>query len=807
MGNKTRMRLLGFLVILFQLQPTGLEAADEHEHKQEPKFTTDFPLNFDFSNSTGGKLSCNAQGHPQPDITWLMVDGSPVTHVPRLRQTTSDGNLIFSPFSAEDYRQDVHGVSYKCAATNSLGTVVSHDIKIKGVVYQSFDVHVYDVYAMRGNTAIMRCHIPKFLLSYVNVTAWIKDSVVSITEANTDSNSKYTVLPSGELLIKEVDTSDGHTTYRCQVTHRLSKEVKRSRNPGRLIVTESQGKVPPKIIYTQSEVNAKVGEKIFLPCVANGNPAPKYIWTKQTSSGSFEKMQINGRRKLMSGLLVIENARTSDMGTYICTADNNINSDKIIIQVKVTEPLKVMMSPNHKIVDANQAISISCQVIGSPIHSINWLKDGKSLPRNEITLTNNETIYIPKMSMQLVGVFQCFAENDFYTSYATIPVIIEGFEAQTYEPGDQLMLQCTAKGNPTPQFQWKLDNFDVATRGKMNVHMKSVGVNEVTSSLEISSLKVEDGGVYFCFAKTQKGQVFHAARINVKGSLGVRSSVKYQSNEGESVQLECPVYGYPIHEIKWERHGKNLPFNRRQGVFENNSLIIYNVQSQSDNGKYTCKITGNNGNAIKGSVELTVMVPPKVTPFSFQDELIREGARARIQCVIREGQSPIKITWLKDGQLIAPDQGVLIREIDEFSSILMISSISPRHNGNYTCKATNAAGTAQHTAPLFVNVPPKILPFAFQDDQFFKGMRAQIVCAVSQGDMPITFQWLKDGKSISTSMGITSRNYDEHANSLTIEYVSSTHTGNYTCVASNRAAKVSHTAQLLVHGTFITISA
>uniref|UniRef100_T1JJJ3 Ig-like domain-containing protein n=1 Tax=Strigamia maritima TaxID=126957 RepID=T1JJJ3_STRMM len=193
--------------------------------------------------------------------------------------------------------------------------------------------------------------------------------------------------------------------------------------------------------------------------------------------------------------------------------------------------------------------------------------------------------------------------------------------------------------------------------------------------------------------------------------------------------------------------------------------------------------------------------PPKVTPFSFQDELIREGARARIQCVIREGQSPIKITWLKDGQLIAPDQGVLIREIDEFSSILMISSISPRHNGNYTCKATNAAGTAQHTAPLFVNVPPKIVHFAFQDDQFFKGMRAQIVCAVSQGDMPITFQWLKDGKSISTSMGITTRNYDEHANSLTIENVSSAHTGNYTCVASNRAAKVSHTAQLLVHGT------
>lgn len=49
----------------------------------------------------------------------------------------------------------------------------------------------------------------------------------------------------------------------------------------------------------------------------------------------------------------------------------------------------------------------------------------------------------------------------------------------------------------------------------------------------------------------------------------------------------------------------------------------------------------------------------------------------------------------------------VIRRLDEYSTVLVVEHIASEHSGNYTCIATNNAGSERFTVPVTVNVPPK----------------------------------------------------------------------------------------------------
>lgn len=42
-----------------------------------------------------------------------------------------------------------------------------------------------DEYVLRGNAAIIKCHIPSFVADYVFVSAWLEDENILIEPSNT----------------------------------------------------------------------------------------------------------------------------------------------------------------------------------------------------------------------------------------------------------------------------------------------------------------------------------------------------------------------------------------------------------------------------------------------------------------------------------------------------------------------------------------------------------------------------------------------------------------------------------------------
>lgn len=100
---------------------------------------------------------------------------------------------------------------------------------------------------------------------------------------------------------------------------------------------------------------------------------------------------------------------------------------------------------------------------------------------------------------------------------------------------------------------------------------------------------------------------------------------------------------------------------------------------------------------------------------------------------------------------------------------------------------------------LIITVPPNIEPFVFQDG-LAEGMRTRTVCGVSRGDPPLTLRWLKDGEPMPAHLGANVTLLDPYSSLLSIPSLSATHSGDYTCVASNPASETKYTASLQVKG-------
>nr|XP_050870078.1 cell adhesion molecule Dscam2-like isoform X36 [Vespula vulgaris] len=779
------------MILLALLALTNVATAEDES--MGPVFVKEPPNRVDFSNGTGAVVECQARGNPQPDIIWVRGDGTAVGDVPGLRQVLPNGNLVFPPFRAEDYRQEVHAQVYSCLARSPAGSVHSRDVNVRAVVSQFFVTEAENEYVIRANSAIMKCKIPSFVSEFVQVDQWVADDGTIYTPGE-EYDGKYLVLPSGELHIRDVGPEDGYKTYQCRTKHRLTGETRLSATKGRLVITEPVGAKAPKFSSddrVHSFIRAK-GSTSTLFCPAQGFPVPSFRWYKFIEGSSRRQpVQLNDRVRQVSGTLIIREARVEDSGKYLCIVNNSVGGESVETVLTVTAPLAAEIEPSTQTVDFGRPATFTCNVRGNPIKTISWLKDGKPLGLEE------QVLRIESVKKEDKGMYQCFVRNDQESAQATAelklggrfepPQIRQAFTEETLQPGPSMFLKCVASGNPTPEITWELDGKRLSNteRGQVGQYVTVNG--DVVSHLNISSIHTNDGGLYKCIAASKVGSAEHSARLNVYGLPFIRHMDKKAIVAGETLRVTCPVAGYPIESIVWERDTRVLPINRKQKVFPNGTLIIENVERMSDQATYTCVARNAQGYSARGTLEVQVMVAPQIAPISFGEEPVNAGDLVSVQCVVTKGDSPLEITWTFDGRPINHDRmDVIVSDSGKRVKQLTIESVAARHAGEYTCVASNAAGSTSHSAKLDVNVPPRWI-LEPTDKAFAQGSDARVECKADGFPKP-QITWKRaagDTPGDYTDLKLSNPDISVEDGTLSINNIQKTNEGYYLCEAVN----------------------
>lgn len=363
------------------------------------------------------------------------------------------------------------------------------------------------------------------------------------------------------------------------------------------------------------------------------------------------------------------------------------------------------------------------------------------------------------------------------------------------DPGTRVSLKCEASGSPPqrllPQITWTLDGEPIVESDGLGSRVR-VGdyVTPVTASVHsfvnISSIRVEDGGVYACTATssssdgTSSHPLVHMARVTVRGKAFIKSMRNRTVIAGSTLLLDCPYTGTqimsqqssstPLHHssqsVYWYKgtagQMRQLPHNHRQVIHQNGSLLIHKMDRTSDQDVYTCSFHKSVSSLLSSlsssswksfsSAWVRVLVPPLISPFSVPTN-VREGMRLTFTCSVLEGDPPFTFAWLKDGSqdLVSEESSndqssggssagvtsvstvstrIRISSSNDFSSTLSFTSLSYQDNGNWTCVVRNQANGL--SANYTVNMSVKGLsPHLMSGEKRMRDLHAIIIQCLS----------------------------------------------------------------------------
>ncbi|XP_017573536.2 hemicentin-1 isoform X3 [Pygocentrus nattereri] len=713
-------------------------------------------------------MECKVTGIPQPEVLWykgdqqvktsLFVSVNPERGTLSIRQT-----------------EDADAGDYICAAVNLAGTAQGKITLDVGSAPQ-FTRQPSDVAADIGSNITLPCHAqghPEPRLT------WRREDNSALFSGR-HSHSTVTQKRNGDLLITSLGVEEA-TTYLCEAQNQFGKiQAKAS-----VTVT---GLVSPVIALSPAEVSVIEEQQVTLPCVLlAGNPLPERHWLHENTlvtSGPYVSIRRDGS-------LHIERVSVQDEGEYTCVAENVAGSSNRTTTVHIYVMPTIQHGPQVFSTIEGTPISLPCHAHGVPKPDITWAKRGKLLDLSSglFSLEEDGSLHIASPSGEESGEFVCTATNAAGYSSRKVqltvyvrPRLSGGGPGDLLEMsvklGEDVTLPCEVQSVPPPIITWAKDKQLISPYSPRHTQLPS-------GSMKITEARVTDSGMYLCVATNIAGNFSQAVRLSVLVPPSILAGPRVMKVQvGHSVDLPCVAQGVPVPSVSWLKNSTTLvPDGARYRLSTDGTLTLRQL-TVPDEGVYTC-VASNIAGQDEASIQLQVQVPPIVEILEppFNSPLQERVANQRIAfpCPAKGLPQPV-IKWFRNGQeLTGKEPGVSILED---GTLLILASVSPLDNGEYTCMAVNDAGSTEKKYQLKVNVPPDVQFGSLPTNvSVIMSQPTSLVCAVS-GTPPPVITWYKDGVPVVASSNVQIL---QRGKTLRLLKAATADAGHYSCKAINIA--------------------
>ncbi|XP_051757172.1 receptor-type tyrosine-protein phosphatase S isoform X48 [Ctenopharyngodon idella] len=318
---------------------------------------------------------------------------------------------------------------------------------------------------------------------------------------------------------------------------------------------------------------------------------------------------------------------------------------------------------------------------------------------------------VPSVRVALPSVRHCLlllTASVLLTNAESPPKFLRTPNDQTGVQGGVASFICQATGDPRPKIVWNKKGKRVS-----NQRFEVIEFDDGSGSvLRIQPLRTpRDEAIYECVASNSVGETSATTRLTVLRedqlpagfpTIDMGPQLKVVERTRTATML-CAASGNPDPDISWFKDFLPVNTSNNNGRIKQlrSGALQIEQSEESDQGKYECVATNNDGTRYSAPANLYVRVRRVPPRFSIPptDNEIMPGGSVNITCVAVGSPMPY-VKWMLGSEDLTPEDDMPIgRNVLELTDV--------RQSANYTCVAMSTLGVIEAVAQITVKALPK----------------------------------------------------------------------------------------------------